>query len=127
MFAFKAFFLKVILKKRLWLEHVSKVCSRLALLLRFYSVSYVGAVFGHFGALDHISVALLDWSEIWYSWLLFWSSWGLSGLAGALLLGLLVSAAAFWGFLALSGGFLGLSWGFMGSSGVSCDFCVLAL
>ena len=70
---------------------------------------------------------LLDWSEIWYSWLLFWSSWGLSGLAGALLLGLLVSAAAFWGFLALSGGFLGLSWSFLGSSGVSNDFCVLAL
>ena len=70
---------------------------------------------------------LLDCFEIWYSWLLFWSSWGLSGLAGALLLGLLVSAAAFWGFLALSGGFLGLSWGFLGSSGVSCDFYVLAL
>ena len=70
---------------------------------------------------------LLDWSETWYSWLLFWSSWGLSGLAGALHLGLLVSAAAFWGFLALSGGFLGLSWGFLGSSGVFCDVCVLAL
>ena len=48
-------------------------------------------------------------------------------MAGALLLGLLVYAAAFWGFVALSGGFLGLSWGFLGSSGVSCDFCVLAL
>ena len=78
------------------------------------------------GPWDPFWSLFLDLIETWYSWLLFWSSWGLSGLAGALLLGLLVSAAAFWGFLALSGGFLGLSWGFLGSSGVSCDFCVLA-
>ena len=87
---------------------------------------------------------LMDWSEKWYSWIFFWSSWGLSGLAGALLLGLLVSAAAFWGFLALSGGFLRLSWaswGLLGSLVISVflrskfafslrfpsDFCVLAL
>ena len=111
----------------MWLEHVSKVCSRLALLLRFYSVFDVGAVFGNFRALDPILDTFIDWSETWYSWLLFWSSWGLSGLAGALFLGLLVSAAAFWGILALSGGFLGLSWSFLWSSGVSSGFCVLAL
>ena len=47
-------FLKSILKKRLWLEHLSKVCSRLALLLRFYSVFCVGADFGSLGLFGRI-------------------------------------------------------------------------
>ena len=41
-------------KKRLWLEHVSKVCSHLALLLRFYSVFCVEAVLGSLGLLGLI-------------------------------------------------------------------------
>ena len=47
-------FLKSNSKKRLWLEHVSKVCSHLALLLRFYSVFCVEAVFGSLGLLGLI-------------------------------------------------------------------------
>ena len=43
-----------ILKKRLWLEHVSKVCSHLALLLRFYSVFCVEVVLGCLGLLGLI-------------------------------------------------------------------------
>ena len=42
-------FFKLILKKRLWLEHVCKVRSRLALLLRFYSNFLVGVDFGSLG------------------------------------------------------------------------------
>ena len=47
-------FFKSILKKRLWLEHVCKVRSRLALLLRFYSVFCVGADFGSLGLFGRI-------------------------------------------------------------------------
>ena len=47
-------FLKSNLKKRLWLEHVCKVRSRLALLLRFYSVFCVGADFRSLGLFGRI-------------------------------------------------------------------------
>ena len=50
----KRFFLKFSLEKQLWLEHVSKVCSRLALLLRFYSVFCFGADFGSLGLFGRI-------------------------------------------------------------------------
>ena len=52
----KVVFPKMNLKKRMWLEHVCKVCSRLVLLLRFYSVFCVGPLFGHLGALVPILV-----------------------------------------------------------------------
>ena len=47
-------FLNFFLKKRLWLEHVCKVRSRLALLLRFYSVFRVGVDFGSLGLFGRI-------------------------------------------------------------------------
>ena len=47
-------FLKSILKKRLWLEHVSKVYSRLALLLRFHSVFGVWIILGSLGLPGYI-------------------------------------------------------------------------
>ena len=47
-------FFKLILKKRLWLEHVCKVRSRLALLLRFYSNFRVGVDFGFLGLFGRI-------------------------------------------------------------------------
>ena len=50
----KIVFLKSVLRKRLWLEHVCKVSSRLALLLRVYNVLCVEAVFGPFGGLGGI-------------------------------------------------------------------------
>ena len=50
----RSVFLKSNLKKRLWLEHVCKVRSRLALLLRFYSVFCVGADFGSLGLFGRI-------------------------------------------------------------------------
>ena len=49
-------YLKSNLKKRLWLEHVCKVRSRLALLLRLYSVFCVEAVLGSLGLLGLIFV-----------------------------------------------------------------------
>ena len=52
----EAFFLKSNLKKRPWLEHVCKVRSRLALLLRFYSVFCVGTDFGSLGLFGSILV-----------------------------------------------------------------------
>ena len=42
----KRFFEIKLKKKRLWLEHVCRIRSRFALLLRFYSVFCVGADFG---------------------------------------------------------------------------------
>ena len=54
MFARETFSFKFNYEKRLWLEHVSKVCSRLALLLRFHSVFCVGAVLGSLGLLGRI-------------------------------------------------------------------------
>ena len=50
----RSVFLKSNLKKRLWLEHVCKVRSRLALLLRFYSVFCVGVDFGSLGLCGRI-------------------------------------------------------------------------
>ena len=50
----RSVFLNLIWKKRLWLEHVCKVRSRLALLLRFYSVFCVGADFGSLGLFGRI-------------------------------------------------------------------------
>ena len=50
----RSVFLKSNLKKRLWLEHVCKVRSHLAFLLRFYSVFYVGADFGSLGLFGRI-------------------------------------------------------------------------
>ena len=47
-------FLESNLKKRLWLEHVSKVYSRLALLLRFHSVFCVGTILRSLGLLVRI-------------------------------------------------------------------------
>ena len=47
-------FLNLFLKKRLWLEHVCKVRSRLALLLRFYSVFRFGTDFGPLGLFGRI-------------------------------------------------------------------------
>ena len=47
-------FFKSILKKRLWLEHVCKVRSRLALLLRFYSVFRVWVDFWSLGLFGRI-------------------------------------------------------------------------
>ena len=47
-------FLNLCLKKRLWLEHVCKVRSRLALLLRLYSVFRFGADFGPLGLFGRI-------------------------------------------------------------------------
>ncbi len=50
----RSVFFNLILKKRLWLEHVCKVRSRLALLLRFYSVFRFGADFGPLGLVGRI-------------------------------------------------------------------------
>ena len=50
----RSVFFKLSLKKRLWLEHVCKVRSRLALLLRFYSVFHFGADFGSLGLFGRI-------------------------------------------------------------------------
>ena len=47
-------FFEVKFEKRLWFEHVFKVRSRLALLLRFYSVFCVGADFGSLGLFGRI-------------------------------------------------------------------------
>ena len=49
-------FLLIYFEKRLWLEHVCKVRSRLALLLRFYTVFCVGADFGSLGLFGRILV-----------------------------------------------------------------------
>ena len=46
--------MKLILKKRLWLEDVFKVRARLALLLRFYRVFRVGVDFGSLGLFGRI-------------------------------------------------------------------------
>ena len=43
-------------EKRLWLEHVCKVCARLALLLRFYGGSCAEAVFEALALLDALLV-----------------------------------------------------------------------
>ena len=50
----EAFFFKLILKKRLWLEDVFKVRSGVALLLRFYSVFRVGVDFAPLGLFGRI-------------------------------------------------------------------------
>ena len=47
----RSVFLNLFMKKRLWLEHVCEVCSKLVLLLRFCSVFRVGTFFGPFGPL----------------------------------------------------------------------------
>ena len=94
-------------EKRLWLEHVCKVCSRLVLLLRFYSVFCVGPVFGHLAHWDPFWSLFLDLFRLCDSRVSFESFLG----------GLPRRAGAFWGRLGLPGASwdsFGVFWRFLG-------------